>query len=281
MATQARNLSREMILPAYKAAISPGPPPSHTAPSNSATLYSPKQTAHPACLQIESRPKGLHNFAFCILIFAFSVTSVEYPLQIRPFRAKRTQSCPPPADSKPLIWQRLTEKTPNSAPEKQTQNEPKRTQTKPIRPPFFAHQGPPKPKRTQTNPNKPNFPKTQESTQPLLWKWVMTTQPPSSSSKTNLIKPNFKRRTYSLTPLCAKTLQTCPSLQISAPIFRPIMNAASHHPQLKMFQNRLRYQTAPHNRRQCLKCLLPVNTMAIPCLSAVAITSLSLFEPPG
>ena len=27
MATEAQNLSREMILPAYKAAISPGPPP--------------------------------------------------------------------------------------------------------------------------------------------------------------------------------------------------------------------------------------------------------------
>jgi len=31
MATEAQNLSREMILPAYKAAISPGPPPAQTA----------------------------------------------------------------------------------------------------------------------------------------------------------------------------------------------------------------------------------------------------------
>jgi hypothetical protein len=38
-------------------------------------------------------------------------------------------------------------------------NEPKRTQTKPIRPPFFAHQSPPKPKRTQTNPKQSQFPK--------------------------------------------------------------------------------------------------------------------------
>ena len=30
MATEAQNLSREMILPSYKAAISPGPPPSLT-----------------------------------------------------------------------------------------------------------------------------------------------------------------------------------------------------------------------------------------------------------
>jgi len=31
MASQTQNLSREMILPAYKAAISPGPPPEQTA----------------------------------------------------------------------------------------------------------------------------------------------------------------------------------------------------------------------------------------------------------
>ena len=39
-------------------------------------------------LQIRVRPKGLHSFAFYILIFAFSLlpsTSVENPLQIRPF----------------------------------------------------------------------------------------------------------------------------------------------------------------------------------------------------
>jgi len=30
-ASEAQNLSREMILPAYKAAISPGPPPEQTA----------------------------------------------------------------------------------------------------------------------------------------------------------------------------------------------------------------------------------------------------------
>jgi hypothetical protein len=36
-------------------------------------------------------------------------------------------------------------------------NKPKQTQTKPIRPPFFARQGTPKPKRTQTNPiSKPH-----------------------------------------------------------------------------------------------------------------------------
>ena len=39
-------------------------------------------------------------------------------------------------------------------------------------------------------------------------------------------------------------------------------------------------QDRPH-RDQCLKCRLPVKTMAIPCLSAVAMTSPSFFEPPG
>jgi hypothetical protein len=32
---------------------------------------------------------------------------------------------------------------------------------------------------------------------------------------------------------------------------------------------------------QCLKCRLPVKTMAIPRLSAAAMTSSSFFEPPG
>src|SRR5206468_10003397 len=32
---------------------------------------------------------------------------------------------------------------------------------------------------------------------------------------------------------------------------------------------------------QCLKCLSPVNTMAMPCSSAAAMTSSSRMEPPG
>jgi hypothetical protein len=40
MPTQAQNLSREMNLPAYKAAISPGPPPPNTTPANPATHHS-------------------------------------------------------------------------------------------------------------------------------------------------------------------------------------------------------------------------------------------------
>src|SRR5690606_15203443 len=32
---------------------------------------------------------------------------------------------------------------------------------------------------------------------------------------------------------------------------------------------------------QCRKCLVPVNTIAMPCLSAAAITSSSRIEPPG
>ncbi|MHC4157324.1 MAG: hypothetical protein ACYST6_20765 [Planctomycetota bacterium] len=36
-------------------------------------------------------------------------------------------------------------------------SKPKQSQTNPIRPPFFAHQGTPKPKRTQTNPKQTQF----------------------------------------------------------------------------------------------------------------------------
>jgi len=47
MPTKPQNSSREMVLPAYKAAISPGPPTSHTTPSNSANPRSAKQITHP------------------------------------------------------------------------------------------------------------------------------------------------------------------------------------------------------------------------------------------
>jgi hypothetical protein len=36
-------------------------------------------------------------------------------------------------------------------------SKPKQTQTKPIRPPFFARQRHPKPKQTQTNPKQSQF----------------------------------------------------------------------------------------------------------------------------
>ena len=39
--------------------------------------------------------------------------------------------------------------------------------------------------------------------------------------------------------------------------------------------------TADHPEYQCLKCRRPVNTIAIPCSSAAAITSASRIEPPG
>ena len=38
---------------------------------------------------------------------------------------------------------------------------------------------------------------------------------------------------------------------------------------------------APNREAQCLKCRRPVNTIAIPCSSAAAITSASRTEPPG
>jgi hypothetical protein len=85
------------------------------------------------------------------------------------FRAKQTQSCPPPADSKPFIWQTLTQNIalrqhPKAKPNKpnqtqskanswtkngpQSQNEPNQTQSCP--PPADA-------KKTRKNQRKPFF----------------------------------------------------------------------------------------------------------------------------
>ncbi|HUW20640.1 MAG TPA: hypothetical protein VMW16_15185 [Sedimentisphaerales bacterium] len=82
MSTQAQNLSREMVLPAYKAAISPGPLPS--------LLY--------ICREASTNS---------------------------PFYAKQTQSCPPPADSKPFIPKRLMK---IHEPFRPAKNKPKQTQ---------------------------------------------------------------------------------------------------------------------------------------------------------
>ena len=116
--------------------------------------------ANPAPYTQESSLK--HRKSGCLWPARHS-TSVENPLQIHPFLYKRTQSCPPPADSKPFIWQRITEIMPLRQDPKTNPNEPKRTQNEPN---FSLARGPRsqnEPKRTQ---NKPNSPKNRKSTQP-------------------------------------------------------------------------------------------------------------------
>jgi hypothetical protein len=122
MATQAQNLSREMILPAYKAAISPGSP---------------------------IPPESTVNCQLSTVNSLLTSTPVESPLQIRPFRAKRTQFQKHPKSAQLSFSQRLMAIQPPSAAQKQTQNEPKRTQSKPNLSPVRAPQSQNEPKQTQ------------------------------------------------------------------------------------------------------------------------------------
>jgi len=165
MANPPQNSSREMILPAYKAAISLGLPilpTQHHIRKNRASRIENPATYVPI----------RHS------------TSVENPLQIHPFLYKRTQSCPPPADSKPFIWQRITQNMALRQDPKTNPNEPKRTQSKPNFSPIRGPQSQNEPKQTQ---NKANSPKTQKSTQPQSPQRVTTMNPPSALTGTNPI----------------------------------------------------------------------------------------------
>ena len=146
-------MDRKLDKPAYKPAISPGPPLSHTTPANSANLPAARPPfVWRVCLAGRLNPRNLTAPKVKMYEGLRTNSSANY--------AKRTQSCPPftrrlsggPADSKPLIWQRITKKMPNSPPQKQTQNEPKRTQSKPNFSPKNATQSQNEPKRTQANP---------------------------------------------------------------------------------------------------------------------------------
>jgi hypothetical protein len=75
-------------------------------------------------------------------------------------------------------------------------SKPKQTQTKPIRPPFFARYRTPKPKQTQTNPIKPNFPKNPRNQPNLLLHKGLRTKcenlqknPKSAQFPANLLHP--------------------------------------------------------------------------------------------
>ena len=166
MATQAQNLSREMILPAYKPAISPGPPPSHTTTSNSATFPIAKQLAllanrpnaprieHQAS-RIEPQASKIGLFMACKVLDKCRESSTNRPFFVQtnpilsafypPVAGRRIQN--------PLSYKGLRRKYQIL----RRKSKPKRTQNKAKRTQFFASQRPPKPKRTQANPKQTQF----------------------------------------------------------------------------------------------------------------------------
>jgi hypothetical protein len=134
MATQAQNLSREMILPAYKAAISPEPPIPPRSPIR-ATTHQPRTTRHePRCTMHEPR------------------TTTHEPrtnMQNEPnlVRLRRIQN---PLFDKGLRQNKALRQDPKTNP-----NEPKRTQNEPN---FSLVRGPQsqnEPKQTQFVAAKP------------------------------------------------------------------------------------------------------------------------------
>ena len=123
--------------------------------ANPATLPPSIQTAHPA--NSNHSPVTSHEPP--------SSTSVENPLQIRPFRAKQTQFPKRQKSTQILFTQRVTTICPLSHYQKQTQSKPKRTQS------------------------KPNLPKTQKPTQPLFSQRVIEMEAPSHSQKQTQTNP--------------------------------------------------------------------------------------------
>jgi len=124
--TQPQNSSREIILPAYKAPISPGPPLSHTTPANSANRLNPQESDCP-----ESENVRRITYEFISKLCKTNPISKTPKISANPVSTKDYA---------------------NEGHFRTDENEPKRTQTNPKRTQFFARQGPPKPKRTQTNP---------------------------------------------------------------------------------------------------------------------------------
>jgi hypothetical protein len=133
MATQGQNSSREMTLPAYKAAISPGPPLSRPTTSNSARLRSVDQLAHLA------EPVPIRQY------------------EIRDTRCQiRTNLCKTnPISKNPKISATFfqTKGYDNETPFGPTQNEPKRTQNEPNFSPLRGPQSQNEPKQTQSKAN--------------------------------------------------------------------------------------------------------------------------------
>jgi hypothetical protein len=130
MATQAQNLSREMILPAYKAAISPGPPIPPGSPMPHLFVLSPSGLilSHTKQILMLTR-KSTYKIG--------AVSCKTNPI-----------SQIPQIDLSPVSAMGYEKTGPSAA----LKAKPKQTQTKPIRPPFFAQKRHPKPKQTQTKP---------------------------------------------------------------------------------------------------------------------------------
>jgi hypothetical protein len=98
-------------------------------------------------------PESTGNWQLTTVNSLLSSTTVENPLQIRPFRAKRTQfrKCPKPPQLP--FHTGLTKIFALSPEQKRTQNEPKRTQSKPNFSPPRGTQSQNEPKQTQSKPN--------------------------------------------------------------------------------------------------------------------------------
>jgi len=175
MPSEPQNLSREMILPAYKAAISPGSPLSHTTPANSANRLNPQESDCP-----ESE----------------NVRRITYE-----FISKLCKTNPILSASggfKTLYFTTGYDNIPSFALPKTNPNEPKRTQSKPNFSLVRAPQSQNEPKRTQS---KPNFPKNRKSTQPQFSQKVMSMKSLSPKTRTNPNKPKAKPTCPGVAPL--------------------------------------------------------------------------------
>jgi len=177
MPSEPQNLSREMILPAYKAAISPGPPilpltrienrPSRHLPSSSIkdressylcaykaaissgppilpSHYESRATSHESRITSRLNPR---NPAPKVKMYEGLRTNLSANC------AKRTQFPKHPKSPQTQSPQRITQKQPLRQDPKTNPNEPKRTQNKPNFSLINAPQSQNEPKRTQNKPN--------------------------------------------------------------------------------------------------------------------------------
>ena len=136
-------MDRKLDKPAYKPAISPGPPLSHTTPANSANLPAvclagPPNPQESDCPESENVRRITYEF-ISKLCKTNPILSAFYPPSV--WRAGGLET--------PYLAKDY-EKNAKFSPAKAN---PKRTQTNPKQTQFFARQGPPKPKRTQSKPN--------------------------------------------------------------------------------------------------------------------------------
>jgi hypothetical protein len=176
-----QDLSREMILPAYKAAISPGPPLSHTTTSNSANLpaacppsfwrvclagrLNPQESD---CPESENVRRITYEFIskLCKTNPILSASGGFKTLYLTKTYVTNAEFYPPKTNPK------------------RTQNEPKQSQADPRFSPVMAPQSQNEPKRTQSKPNSPKTPRSTQpsSTQGLTKKMPNSPQPERTQS---------------------------------------------------------------------------------------------------